>query len=100
MTYQKSHTQYPLEKSVISKSGGETFLLSETIHNRDEYQYIKFSEDTIVSTDISPLKKTRVQTIQGSLYKHVGYNEGLSTTYDFKFIEGCWYLIKIEQKSI
>jgi hypothetical protein len=97
--YQKEHIKFPL-KYLFYDNYQYEILTTKLINNKSAYKYVDFSEDfKAMQLEIEKFTVEKEKTKEGLIYKHVGYDNGLYMSYEFKIIGKCWYLIKITDQS-
>ena len=97
---QKNRIKYPLKESYI-EGLESTKIKVDTVNSASEYNYINFTEDKHAMDKEYGKYKIEIEQINNTTiyYKNVGYDNGIYVIYKFKLIEGCWYMIEIEDKS-
>jgi hypothetical protein len=98
-TYQKKCIKFPLNIYFHEDLMSDNFSV-EVIKNQTDFEYIDFTKDHLAMkneydkfTVEKEIKKDRL------IYKRLGYDNGIHIEYEFKLINGCWYLIKIIDQS-
>ncbi|MCY1244683.1 hypothetical protein D3C87_42090 [compost metagenome] len=98
-TYQKKYIKFPLNIYFHEDLISDNFSV-KVIKNQTNFKYIDFTKDHLAMKNEYD-KFTIEKTIKNNrlIYKRLGYDNGIHIEYEFKLIDGCWYLIKIMDQS-
>lgn len=94
--FQKKMIKYPLESQYYD----DYEKLTTDLIKEESYKYRNFTKDASAMKkeyDKYTIKKEKIQN--GLLYKLLGYDNGIYVSYEFKLIDGCWFLVKIIDES-
>ena len=98
--FQKSRVKYPIEESYIENLES-TEIKVDIINNPEEYTFIDFTEDENAFNKELDKYRVIIEKLdkENVYYKNDGIDNGINIIYKFKLIEGCWYMVEIEDKS-
>lgn len=93
--YQKSRVKYPLKWYYLEDNESNK-LRFDVINKKDDYDYVDFTLDN--QSDKYEVVHEKKEKEMNYILK--GNDSGLFMTYKFKLIDGCWYMVEIEDKSV
>ena len=97
--FQKNRVKYPLKE--LYADDLESSKMKVNLINISNYRYQDFTVDkNAMNNEYGKYTIEIDKKSESSVhYKHLGYDNGISITYKFNLIEGCWYLVEIEDMS-
>jgi hypothetical protein len=98
--FQNSRVKYPLKESYYEDL--ESSEITINMVSPSKYHYIDFKEDKNAMDREFDQYQVIIEKIDNKnvYYKNVGVDNGINIIYKFKLIDGCWYMIEIEDKSV
>lgn len=96
--FQKRHIKFPL-KSTYLDMDGDLSVKREDIPE-EKYSFAKFINDKEIGDTGNGTYKIDITKEKDSVYYQMnGIDNGIGTTVKFAFINGCWYMVTIEDTS-
>lgn len=97
--FQKNHIKFPLRSAYY---GGDAYdeLIVERVSTKSDFKYIDFTEDaTAMQKETGKYTTEKIKSKNAMVYKLLGYDNGLSISYKFEIVEGCWTMVEILDES-
>ncbi|WP_299121079.1 DUF4348 domain-containing protein [uncultured Tenacibaculum sp.] len=100
--FQKNKIKYPLRYLISDYDyEQEKDTVGVELIRKEENKYFDFTKDKDAINN--EFDKYTIEIEKKSdkeiLYKHLGYDNGIFIIHKFVFIDGCWFLTEIENKS-
>ena len=96
--FQRRHVKFPLKTTFLNLEG-DLSIMREDI-TEDKYSFSEFKNDKEVGDTGNGLYKVNILKEKDSVYYQInGVDNGIGTKVTFAFIDGCWYMIAVEDTS-
>lgn len=96
--FQRQHVKFPLKNTYLNSDGDYEVLRKDiTILN---YRFLDFTKDEEAAKAENGAFTINIEKEKDSVfYQARGIDNGIQEDIKFAFIEGCWYLVAIEDSS-
>ncbi|AWH84274.1 hypothetical protein HYN59_03710 [Flavobacterium album] len=96
--FQKRHVKFPLKSSHLDMDG-DLSVIREDIPE-EKYSFAKFINDKEIGDTGNGAYKIDITKKKDSVYYQMsGIDNGIGTTVKFAFINGCWYMVAVDDTS-
>ena len=97
--FQKKHVKFPLKESYSDPDTGYETTKTEHINSKD-YHYHKFPKKNEASKFENGAFSITVDKQKDTVFnKWRGIDNGIYVDFKFVFIDGCWYMVEIDDQS-
>jgi hypothetical protein len=96
--FQRKHIKFPLKTTFLNLEG-DLSVMREDIPE-DKYSFSIFKNDKEIGDTGNGLYEANILKEKDSAYYQInGIDNGIGTKVTFAFIDGCWYMIAVEDTS-
>ncbi len=97
--FQKQHVKFPLKNTFLDMEGDLDVIRKDIKEN--EYRFSNFKKDNETGdAGGNGSYKVNIKKEKDSVYYNLtGIDNGIATVVKFVFINGCWYMVAIEDSS-